>query len=256
MQKVEFTLDPSKANTTENKHVLKPFTAYTETLQDNWIISYTLDNYVTVYGEINGEYSSKSGYLNLISNDSDEKNVISIPEGNFKHNYNFADGDGTGNLIADNNPLKDIKFSGQTMEPELLTETIAYKNGTDITTGKFNYVYEAEALMAKYKISGVPICDEDRKLVGIITNRDMRFLSSMDMKIKEVMTQGDLVTSKVGTTHAEARVLSILILQRMPTADFFAVRLSALPRMFLPVQKLCLRQELTSSFLTQLTVTP
>ena len=40
--------------------------------------------------------------------------------------------------------------------------------------GPDNFVYEAEELMAKYKISGVPICDENKKLVGIITNRDMR----------------------------------------------------------------------------------
>src|SRR5699024_1578117 len=49
-----------------------------------------------------------------------------------------------------------------------------------------NYVYEADELMGKYKISGVPICDGDRHLVGIITNRDMRFLDNHQMKIREV----------------------------------------------------------------------
>ena len=83
-----------------------------------------------------------------------------------------------------------------------------------------NYVYEAEALMAKYKISGVPICDEDRKLVGIITNRDMRFLSSMDMQIKEVMTKDNLVTSKVGTTHAQAQeILRQHKIEKLPLVD-------------------------------------
>ena len=83
-----------------------------------------------------------------------------------------------------------------------------------------NYVYEAEALMAKYKISGVPICDENRKLVGIITNRDMRFLDSMDMKIKEVMTKDNLVTSKVGTTHAEAQeILRQHKIEKLPLVD-------------------------------------
>ncbi|MBR4880457.1 MAG: IMP dehydrogenase, partial [Clostridia bacterium] len=83
-----------------------------------------------------------------------------------------------------------------------------------------NYVYEAEALMAKYKISGVPICDEDRKLVGIITNRDMRFLNSMDMQIKEVMTKDNLVTSKVGTTHAEAQeILRQHKIEKLPLVD-------------------------------------
>ncbi len=83
-----------------------------------------------------------------------------------------------------------------------------------------NYVYEAEALMAKYKISGVPICDEDRKLVGIITNRDMRFLNSMDMQIKEVMTRDNLVTSKVGTTHAQAQeILRQHKIEKLPLVD-------------------------------------
>ena len=65
-----------------------------------------------------------------------------------------------------------------------------------------NYVYEADELMGKYKISGVPICDEERHLVGIITNRDMRFLDNHQMKIKEVMTKDNLVTAPVGTTLA------------------------------------------------------
>ena len=46
-----------------------------------------------------------------------------------------------------------------------------------------NTVAEADALMAKYRISGVPICDENKKLVGIITNRDMRFLTDFSMAI-------------------------------------------------------------------------
>ena len=83
-----------------------------------------------------------------------------------------------------------------------------------------NYVYEAEALMAKYKISGMPICDENRKLVGIITNRDMRFLDSMDMQIKEVMTKDNLVTSKVGTTHAQAQeILRQHKIEKLPLVD-------------------------------------
>ncbi|MBQ8742036.1 MAG: IMP dehydrogenase [Clostridia bacterium] len=72
-----------------------------------------------------------------------------------------------------------------------------------------NHVYDAETLMHKYKISGVPICDENRRLVGIITNRDIRFLESHDMKICEVMTKENLVTAPVGTSHEEAKALLI-----------------------------------------------
>ena len=83
-----------------------------------------------------------------------------------------------------------------------------------------NYVYEANELMGKYRISGVPICDDEKHLVGIITNRDMRFLDSHDMKIKEVMTKDNLVTSKAGTTLAEAQeILRKHKIEKLPLVD-------------------------------------
>ena len=80
-----------------------------------------------------------------------------------------------------------------------------------------NYVYEADALMAKYRISGVPICDEDRHLVGILTNRDLRFLSDFNIKIDEVMTKENLVTAPMGTTLEEAKeILRKRKLEKLP----------------------------------------
>ncbi len=71
--------------------------------------------------------------------------------------------------------------------------------------GPDNLVGEAEALMHKYKISGVPIC-EGKKLIGIITNRDMRFMKDFDQPICEVMTPRErLVTGPVGTTLEQAQ---------------------------------------------------
>ncbi|WP_026326925.1 IMP dehydrogenase [Paenibacillus ginsengihumi] len=70
-----------------------------------------------------------------------------------------------------------------------------------------HHVYDAEELMAKYRISGVPICDENRKLVGILTNRDLRFVHDYSIKIKDVMTKDNLVTAPVGTTLQQAEVL-------------------------------------------------
>ena len=69
-----------------------------------------------------------------------------------------------------------------------------------------NTVRDADALMGKYKISGVPIC-RDGKLVGIITNRDLRFMTAEDFnqKISKVMTSEDLVTAPVGTTMEQAQ---------------------------------------------------
>lgn len=83
-----------------------------------------------------------------------------------------------------------------------------------------NYVYEADELMGKYKISGVPICDEERRLVGIITNRDLRFLPTYNILISEVMTRENLLTAKVGTTLEEAKkILCRAKVEKLPLVD-------------------------------------
>ncbi|GGJ81430.1 IMP dehydrogenase [Deinococcus aquiradiocola] len=66
-------------------------------------------------------------------------------------------------------------------------------------------VREADEMMAEYRISGVPITDEAGKLLGIITNRDMRFVDDMTLPVSAVMTKDDLVTVPVGTTLEEAQ---------------------------------------------------
>ncbi|MBQ7968829.1 MAG: IMP dehydrogenase [Clostridia bacterium] len=83
-----------------------------------------------------------------------------------------------------------------------------------------NYVYEADQLMGKYRISGVPICDENKKLVGIITNRDMRFLTDYNIKISEVMTKENLVTAPRGTTLEQAQeILRKRKIEKLPLVD-------------------------------------
>lgn len=82
-------------------------------------------------------------------------------------------------------------------------------------------VKDADALMGKYKISGVPICEEDGTLVGILTNRDLRFMTDYDVRIAEVMTpKKDLVTAMAGTTLEEAkRVLMASKVEKLPLID-------------------------------------
>ncbi|NJH96481.1 IMP dehydrogenase, partial [Staphylococcus agnetis] len=83
-------------------------------------------------------------------------------------------------------------------------------------------VYEAEALMGKYRISGVPIVDnrESRKLVGILTNRDLRFIEDFSIKISDVMTKEDLVTAPVGTTLEEAeKILQDHKIEKLPLVE-------------------------------------
>ena len=85
-----------------------------------------------------------------------------------------------------------------------------------------NTVEEAEALMHKFKISGVPICNETRHLIGIITNRDMRFLEPEDLKrpIRDVMTSGNLVVAPVGTDlHAAKEILRHHKVEKLPIVD-------------------------------------
>ena len=81
-------------------------------------------------------------------------------------------------------------------------------------------VADADALMGKYKISGVPVVDKSGKLVGIITNRDMRFLTDFNQKIGEVMTKENLITAPVGTTMDEAQaILRKHKIEKLPLVD-------------------------------------
>lgn len=78
---------------------------------------------------------------------------------------------------------------------------------------------DADALMAKFRISGVPIT-EGRKLVGIITNRDLKFETDYSKKIKESMTSEGLITAKEGITLEEAkRVLADARKEKLPIVD-------------------------------------
>lgn len=83
-------------------------------------------------------------------------------------------------------------------------------------------VYDAEHLMGKYRISGVPIVnnEEDLKLVGIITNRDLRFIQDYSLKINDVMTKEKLVTAPVGTTLEDAeKILQQYKIEKLPIVD-------------------------------------
>ena len=80
-------------------------------------------------------------------------------------------------------------------------------------------VSDAQELMARYRISGVPIT-ENGKLVGILTNRDLRFETDFTRKISEVMTSKNLVTAPVGTTLEQARdILAKHRIEKLPLVD-------------------------------------
>ena len=83
-----------------------------------------------------------------------------------------------------------------------------------------NTLAEADALMAKYRISGVPITEESGKLVGIVTNRDLLFEEDYSKKIKECMTSENLITAPVGITLEEAKkILGKARKEKLPIVD-------------------------------------
>lgn len=79
---------------------------------------------------------------------------------------------------------------------------------------------DAENLMSEYKISGVPVVDEHKKLLGILTNRDMRFEKDYSKKVSEVMTKMPLITAKPGITLEEAaEIMNKHKIEKLPIVD-------------------------------------
>ncbi len=88
-----------------------------------------------------------------------------------------------------------------------------------VTIGPDASVATALALMSKYRISGVPITDDGR-LVGILTNRDLRFIENANVPVSEVMTRDGLITAEVGTTLEEAKqILHDNRIEKLPVVD-------------------------------------
>ena len=82
-----------------------------------------------------------------------------------------------------------------------------------------HYLYDAVALMEKYRISGVPIT-EHGKLKGILTNRDIRFETNYNKRITDVMTKDNLITAPVGTTLLDAKeILTKYKIEKLPIVD-------------------------------------
>lgn len=81
-------------------------------------------------------------------------------------------------------------------------------------------VGDARALMARYSIGGIPVVDSDNRLVGIITNRDLRFQEDNAAPVKETMTSRDLITASVGTTLKQAEtILQRHKIEKLPVVD-------------------------------------
>ena len=89
-----------------------------------------------------------------------------------------------------------------------------------ITLGPENTVRDALQLMEKYSISGIPIVDKETKLIGILTNRDLRFEPNHLMLIKDIMTKEHLVSAPLGTTLEKAeKILQQHRIEKLPVVD-------------------------------------
>ncbi|KAA6312195.1 Inosine-5'-monophosphate dehydrogenase, partial [termite gut metagenome] len=89
-----------------------------------------------------------------------------------------------------------------------------------ITIKKGSTVRDALTLMSEYKIGGIPVVDDDRTLVGIVTNRDLRFEKDMDKHIDEVMTKDHIITTNQSTDlEAAAQILQKYKIEKLPVVD-------------------------------------
>lgn len=89
-----------------------------------------------------------------------------------------------------------------------------------ITLGPGRPLRDAHTLMRRFKISGVPIVDDNGRLIGIITNRDLQFERNLDQPIEQAMTRENLVTAPVGTGLDEAeRILARHRIEKLPVVD-------------------------------------
>jgi len=126
-------------------------------------------------------------------------------------------------IMAQNGGLgivhKNMTIEAQSFEVEKVKK---YESGMiqdPITLSPDHYVSEALQIMAKYSISGVPITTQG-KLVGILTNRDLRFETNTNQPIKNIMTKENLVTAPVGTTLEQAKkILQKHRIEKLPVVD-------------------------------------
>jgi len=88
-----------------------------------------------------------------------------------------------------------------------------------VTITKDQTVADALRLMKENRIGGIPVIDEERHLIGILTNRDLRFQKNMELPVSEVMTSGNLVTTRDANLEAAAQILLNNKIEKLPVVD-------------------------------------
>ncbi len=115
---------------------------------------------------------------------------------------------------------KNMSIEEQANQVDIVKRNESGMISNPITLNVSARAYEAEEILAKYKISGLPIVDENNKLLGIITNRDLKYIADNSVLVKDIMTKDNLITSKVGTTLEEAKkILWKNRIEKLPIVD-------------------------------------
>lgn len=115
---------------------------------------------------------------------------------------------------------KNMSIERQADEVDKVKRSESGMINNPITLKAERLVSDAKELMKKYRISGIPIVDSDNKLIGILTNRDLRFVTDDSLKIYKVMTKENLRTAPVGTDLNEAeKLLQKYKIEKLPVVD-------------------------------------
>lgn len=101
---------------------------------------------------------------------------------------------------------KNLSIEDQANEVNMVKKSESGMISNPVTIHPEQSLNEVLEIMAKYKISGLPVT-VDNKLVGILTNRDLRFETNFDLKVKDIMTKDNLITAPEGTSIEEAKAL-------------------------------------------------
>lgn len=102
---------------------------------------------------------------------------------------------------------KNMTIDQQVLEVEKVKKSESGMIIDPVTVNQHQSVGEVQKTMSEYKISGLPVLDRNKKLVGIVTNRDLRFVSDNDLRVSDVMTSKNLVTAQVGIDIEHSKAL-------------------------------------------------
>jgi len=115
---------------------------------------------------------------------------------------------------------RNLSIEDQALQVDLVKRSEAGMVTNPITCGPDDTLADVDALCARYRISGAPVVDREGTLVGIVTNRDMRFVADMSTPVRQVMTPMPLITAPVGVSQDEAlELLRRHKIEKLPLVD-------------------------------------